>query len=250
MDIRRELTVFAQAWRNTLAKFPEIVASEQVRIASSLLWLEIDQNGNCAKSTDLRMTRSQASSIRSGKKDAQGRSLEGLAIALFLHSQAALDFYLQQLSTLISQRGEDFQRGAIAPERQQILVEIVAQRSNIQAPVLTIKKLLEHEFIRRGLNPNRREDRERLVLAYQVLGATLSVANIDAAMAGSVEDELLCRLQQILVRVPATGTLWTIEDLLQVKVSQKLVTCQSSLESLEFSYQSSSSLPSASALSG
>lgn len=249
---RIELTVFAQAWRDTLGQFPGIVIAEQIRIASQILWLEVDDAGeSVSEVTDLKMTPSQATSIKGGKTDAQGRSLEGLVLGLYLYSQEtgqdAFGFYLKRLSELLNQRGQDLLKGAIRPERRQVLLDVVKRRKPTEdlprSLVLKIKDrvnelppspssspsslalrgLLESELVARGLRPDQREDRERFAAACQGLGMRISVGDVDAALNGQrISDTLLGKLRNVLIKNRTTGQLWSFEELEQIR-DQKLL---------------------------
>jgi hypothetical protein len=251
---RLELTVFAQAWRDTLGRYPDIVIADQIRIASQILWLEADEEGeSTVQVTDLKMTPSQATSIKAGKTDAQGRSLEGLVLALYAYSQEtgkdAFSFYLERLSTLLNQRGQDLIRGEISPERQEILLNVVKNRRPSEAPefsrdlilkveaelqglpavpkpvALTIRELLESEFVARGLRPDQPEDRQRFVAACQALGMRISVDDVDAALDGKyVNKTLLGRLRNVIIKDRMTGQLWALEELEHIRDGKLLTT--------------------------
>lgn len=250
---RLELTVFAQAWRDTLALYPDIVIADQIRIASQILWLEADDAGETVNQvTDLKMTPSQATSIKSGKTDAQGRSLEGLVLALYSYSQEtgedAFGFYLERLAALLKQRGQDLVRGVISPERQENLLGIFKTPkraeeqefsrdliSRVEATLqslpaarsfsLTIRELLESEFVARGLHPEQPEDRQRFVAACQALGMRISVEDVDAALNGDhVNGTLLGKIRNVIIKDRMTGQLWSSEELEQIRDGKLLPT--------------------------
>lgn len=248
---RLELTVFAQAWRDTLSRFPGIVIAEQIRIASQILWLELDEAGDTVSQvTDLKMTPSQATSIKGGKTDAQGRSLEGLALALYLYSQEtgqdAFGFYLERVAALLNQRGQDLLKGSITPERRKAFLDVVKGRKPTAAsespltrssiskikervndlltpPSLGIRDLLEQELVARGLRPDELEDRERFVSACQGLGMKISTDDVDSVFDGQqIDDILLGRLRNVIIKDRSTGQLWSFEELAQIRDQRPL----------------------------
>jgi len=249
---RLELTVFAQAWRDTLGQYPGIVIADQIRIASQVLWLEADEAGeSVVQTTDLKMTPSQASSIKSGKTDAQGRSLEGLVLALYIYSQEtgqdAFNFYLERLSTLLNQRGQNLAKGVISAERQKNLLSVVKPReqkeqefsrtlirqveaklqglpATLKPASSAIRNLLESEFVARGLRPDDAGDRQRFVAACQGLGMRISVEDVDDALNGKqVSEVLLGKLRNVIIRNRVTGQLWSYEELEQIQNSGNLL---------------------------
>lgn len=244
---RLELTVFAQAWRDTLAQFPGIVIAEQIRIASQILWLELDEDGDTVTQvTDLKMTPSQATSIKGGKTDAQGRSLEGLVLALYQYSQEtgqdAFGFYLERLSVLLNQRGQDLLNRSITPGRRKAFLEATKGRKPAAAipehpltrssiskikdrvddllpPASSgIRDLLEKELLARGLRPDEPEDRERFVSACQGLGMNISLDDVNSVFDGQhIDDILLGRLRNVIIQNRMTGQLWSFEELEQIR---------------------------------
>ncbi len=250
---RLELTVFAQAWRDTLDHYPDIVIADQIRIASQILWLEVDEAGTAIKPvTDLKMTASQASNIKMGKTDVQGRTLEGLILGLYSYSQEAgkdaFGFYLDRLAALLKQRGQDVVSGTVSPERQEIFLNIILKKKGKdqgfsldlieraaatlqglpaaqRAFSFTVSDLLESEFVARGLRPDHPEDRQRFVAACQALGMRISIEDVDVALRGDcVSEILLGKLRNVMIKDRATGQLWSFEELKEIRDATLLPT--------------------------
>lgn len=233
-----ELTVFAQAWRETLEQFPGIVVSRQVHWANEIRWLMIEDDGRISPSCELKMTVSQASGIKNGRQDTRTRTMEGLLLALILHSmrtgEQAFEFCMERMSELLRQRAEDHLCKTISPQRydalsgdsspelitsgdlrraEQALRALVPTRTTV-----TIGDLLRDEFIARGLQSDLADHRQRFVDSARALGIGLSIKDVEDILAGKpVSDVVLGRLQNVIPKDRFSGDRYSFEELLRIR---------------------------------
>lgn len=235
---RIEISVFAQAWRDTLERF-DIVISDQVAATRDLRWLV--QEGDAIEVVSLlKMTSSQATKIKDGLSDAQGRSLEALALALYKYSEqhdkgVSFNFYCDRLLALLKERAGDIGRNEVSAARIERFTNIAPPRrgrkpcrkkagttalvlAEAKANAVSIRELVEGEMRERGLNPGLDNDRDRFVQSLQALRITFTKQDLAIALSGDrVDDVLLGRMANFLFKDQYAGTLWTMDELEEIQ---------------------------------
>lgn len=236
-----EPTVFALALSETVERF-NLVATDLIQSSRQVHWLE-GKDGEVRVVSDLKLNPSQFTNIRWGKKDARGRSFEGILLAIWQHSfetgDGAFDFYLSRLSELLQERGQDFLNQEISQQRRDAFQkfqmtsqprrEVEVLRQDVDAAIqalqqlprlLSIQDLLLEEFVARGLNPDLLSDRQKFANSAQAIGMDLSVEDVILVLEGGIADDFtLGRLQNVIIN-RTTGDRYSMAELIRIRDRQ------------------------------
>jgi hypothetical protein len=233
---RIEISIFAQAWKDTVEQF-DIVISSLVAITWDLRWLGQEEDA-IRPERRLKMTPSQVTKIKDGLSDAQGRSLEALALALYKYSKqhdnsASFDFYCDRLLALLKERAEDIGRNEVSSARMERFTNIASPRKGrkpcrkketelalAEAKASSVRELVEDEMRERGLDPDHDHDRDRFLQSLKALRITFTKQDLAIALSGNrVEDVLLGRMANFLFKDRYVGILWTMDELQEIQDS-------------------------------